>query len=36
MFLMTHSRSNEEWLQDRKDTGEAQEKAIADLSLQST
>jgi|GEM_PF-4733553 len=36
MFLMTHTRSNEEWLHDLKETGEAQEKAIADLSLQST
>ena len=31
MFLMTHTRSNEEWLHDLKATGEAQEKAIADL-----
>ena len=36
MFLMTHTRSNEEWLHDLKAAGEAQEKAIADLSLQST
>jgi hypothetical protein len=36
MFLMIHIRSNEEWLHDLKETGEAQEKAIADLSLQST
>ncbi|HEX5807850.1 MAG TPA: sigma-70 family RNA polymerase sigma factor [Anaerolineales bacterium] len=28
---MTHTRSNEEWLHDLKQTGEAQEKAIADL-----
>jgi hypothetical protein len=27
MFLMTHTRSNEEWLHDLKETGEAQEKA---------
>lgn len=31
MFLMTRTRSNEEWLHDLKETGEAQEKAIADL-----
>lgn len=28
---MTHTRSNEEWLHDLKETGEAQEQAIADL-----
>lgn len=31
MFLMTQTRSNEEWLRDLKETGDAQEKAIADL-----
>jgi RNA polymerase sigma-70 factor (ECF subfamily) len=31
MFLMTHTRSNEEWLHDLKETGETQEQAIADL-----
>ena len=31
MFLMTYTRSNEEWLHDLRQTGEAQEKAIADL-----
>jgi RNA polymerase sigma-70 factor (ECF subfamily) len=31
MFLMTHTRSNEEWLHDLKETGDVQEKAIADL-----
>jgi RNA polymerase sigma-70 factor (ECF subfamily) len=31
MFLMTQTRSNEEWLHDLKETGEAQERAIADL-----
>jgi RNA polymerase sigma-70 factor, ECF subfamily len=28
---MTHTRSNEEWLHDLKETGEAQEQAIDDL-----
>ena len=31
MFLMTRTRTNEEWLQDLRDTGAAQEHAIADL-----
>lgn len=31
IFSMTHTRSNEEWLHDLKETGEAQEKAIVDL-----
>ena len=31
MFLMTHTRSNAEWLHDLKETGETQEQAIADL-----
>src|SRR5687768_11469091 len=31
MFMMTSTRSNEEWLHDLKETGEAQERAIADL-----
>ena len=31
VFSMTHTRSNEEWLYDLKETGEAQEQAIADL-----
>ena len=31
MFLMTRTRTNEEWLQELKDTGTAQEHAIADL-----
>ena len=31
MFLTTHTRSNEEWLHELKQTGEVQEKAIADL-----
>ena len=31
VFSMTHTRSNEEWLHDLKETGEAQEQAIADL-----
>ena len=31
MFLMTHTRTNEEWLQDLRENGAAQEDAIADL-----
>jgi RNA polymerase sigma-70 factor (ECF subfamily) len=31
MFLMARTRTNEEWLQDLRNTGIAQEQAIADL-----
>ena len=31
MFLMTRTRTNEEWLHDLRDSGAAQEHAIADL-----
>ena len=31
IFSMTHTRSNEEWLHDLKETGEMQEQAIAEL-----